>query len=458
MTTIAPRDARLTGIRGLSADIVLPGDAGWDPARQAWNLVADQRPAAVALPADAHEVAEVVAFAADAGLQVAPQGTGHNAIPLGDLSGTILLRTERMRDVRIDAGRRIARVGAGALWEDVVGPAAAAGLATLHGSSPDVGVVGYTLGGGIGWLARRHGLAANAVTAVEVVTADGERVRADADHEPDLFWAIRGGGGNFGVVTALEFRLFPITSAYAGWLIFPWERSEQVLRAWTAWTEDVPDEVTSVGRILQLPPLEVIPEPLRGRNLVVVEAAYAGDEEAGRALMAPLRALAPEMDTFQQMPIAGLVRLHADPEGPTPGIGLHNMLDAFPGEAVSALVDAVGPGSGSVLLSSEVRHLGGALARPAAGAGALSHLDAANVTYFIGLPMAPGQAEVIHEHAARAVAALSPWDRGRAYLNFSEAPTDTATAFDDGPHRRLREARARYDASGVIRANHRIEA
>lgn len=192
--------------RALAGSVVTPDDAGYDEARQAWHLSADQRPAAVVLPETAADVAATVRFARATGLRIAPQGTGHNAVPLVDLEGTILLKTSRMRGVTVDPQARRARAEAGVLWEEVVNPAAAHGLSVLHGSSPDVGVVGYSLGGGIGWQVRLRGLAANSITAAELVTADGELIRADADHEPELFWALRGGGGNFGVVTSLEYR------------------------------------------------------------------------------------------------------------------------------------------------------------------------------------------------------------------------------------------------------------
>src|SRR4051812_45173338 len=197
-------------LRGLCAGAVhLPGDPGYDEARMPWNVAVDQRPAAVAYPACADEVSDIVRSAVASGLRVAPRGTGHNAGPLGPLDDTVLLRTSAMTDVEIDAERLVARIGAGALWADVVEAAAPYGLAALHGSSPDVGVVGYSLGGGIGWYARQLGMATNSILGVDLVLGDGTRIHADADTNPDVFWAVRGGGGNFGIVTELEMRLFP---------------------------------------------------------------------------------------------------------------------------------------------------------------------------------------------------------------------------------------------------------
>jgi FAD/FMN-containing dehydrogenase len=205
----------------LQGEVVLPGQHGFEEARRVFNLTADQQPAAVVFAESAQDVVAVVTLAADHGRRVAPQGTGHNAMPLGPLTNTILLKTERMRGIQIDPVARTARIEAGAVWGDVVEAAARQGLAGLAGSSPNVGVVGYTLGGGTSIFSRKYGLSAYNVRAIEVVTADGQLRRADSLHEPDLFWALRGGGGSFGVVTAMELRLFPVTQAYAGILWYP---------------------------------------------------------------------------------------------------------------------------------------------------------------------------------------------------------------------------------------------
>lgn len=213
-------------LRGLCARAVhLPGDPGYDAARMPWNVAVDQRPAAVAYPANADEVSEIVRAAAECGLRVAPQGTGHSAGPLGPLDDCVLLRTAAMTAIHIDPVRRVAKVGAGVLWLDVVEAAASHGLSALHGSSPDVAVVGYSLGGGIGWYARQLGMATNSVLSVDLVLGDGTQIRADKDTNPEVFWAIRGGGGNFGVVTSMEFRLYDIDTAYAGMLLWDQRRS-----------------------------------------------------------------------------------------------------------------------------------------------------------------------------------------------------------------------------------------
>ena len=233
----------------------------------------------------------------------------------------ILIKTHEMRGVEIDPETRTARAQAGALWMDVTAPAHEHGLAALAGSSPDVGVVGYTLGGGLSWLSRTYGVAANSVTAIEVVTADGQIIRTDADNDPALFWALRGGGGSFGIVTAIEFTLYPVPEVYAGVMFWPIERAAEVLHAWHDLVPSLPESMTTVGRLLMLPPIPEIPEPLRGRKFVVVEAIHLGDEREGAELLAPLRELAPEMDTVATIPTSALSALHMDPEHPVPGAG-----------------------------------------------------------------------------------------------------------------------------------------
>jgi FAD binding domain len=436
--------------------VVAPGDDSWDVARQAWNLAVDQRPALVVVPENEDDVMAVVTFARDHGLRVAPQGTGHNAAPLGSLERTILLKTSAMRSVEIDVERRRARVGAGALWAEVTGPASEHGLAPLAGSSPDVGVVGYTLGGGLSWLGRRYGLACNSVVSIDVVTADGRLLRADRTHEPDLFWALRGGTGSFGIVTAIEIGLVAVPEVYAGALLWPWERAGEVLRAWAAWCRTAPETISSSARILQLPPLPDIPEHLRGRSFVAIDGAFVGDAASGEAVLRPLRALEPEMDVWGTMPPAGLVRIHMDPEHPVPAIGGHMLLEELSDAAIDTLVAAAGPGSGSPLLSVELRHLGGALRRRPDEHGALATIDAAFSLFAVGVPVDEGVAAAIGTHLDRITTAMRLWDAGRRFLNFAEERVDLHTAFPDATWRRLRAVKAVYDPMDRIASNHPV--
>jgi hypothetical protein len=437
--------------------VVLPGEPGWDLARQAWNLTVDQHPAAVAFPADVADVAKVVRYARASGLRVAPQRTGHNAAPLASLDETIILRTDALQGVEIDAANRRARVGAAAKWQDVVPAASDLGLAALHGSTGDVGVVGYSLGGGLGWYARKHGLAANKVTAVELVTADAELVRVDAEAEPELFWALRGGvGANFGVVTALEFELIEQAADYAGVLFFPFEQASEVLHAWREWLPGTPDEVTSVGRLLQFPPLPQIPEPLRGNSFALVEAVFLGSEAEGRELLEPLRKLGPVLDTFALVPPKEIAELHMDPPTPVPGVTDSALLGELTPQALDELLEVAGPGSGSPLLSVELRQLGGALVRSAPEHGVLDTLPAEYAYFGIGMAPVPPVQAANEAHLLRVAATLAPYDAGRGYSNFVEASGTAERFFDEATLARLRAVRADVDPYGVFQANHEL--
>lgn len=439
----------------LTGSLVAPDDLDWDHARAAWNLAVDQQPDLVAYAETVDDIVEVTRYAATAGLRIAPQGTGHGAPAMSDLSGSILLRTSRMRGVQIDPAARRARVEAGALWEDVTALASQHGLAGLGGTAADVGVVGYSLGGGIGWLARRHGLACNSVLAADVVTADGKVLRIDADNHPDLFWAIRGGGGSYCTVTALEFALYPITEVHAGMLLWPIDRASDVLHAWRNWTERLPDSVTSVGRILRFPPLPDLPPFLSGRHLVVVEAAFLDGQAQADTLLAELRSLEPELDTFATMPAADLAQLHMDPPDPVPGNGDHCLLATTPPAAIDALVQVAGPDVNSPLLSVEIRQLGGALTISDPEHGALDRIEAGYVMLAVGLPMTPDLGEDIETHLRALRDALQPWDVGREYLNFAEQQTTSWRVF--GPAIvRLRTVRAIYDPNQRLQANHQV--
>jgi FAD/FMN-containing dehydrogenase len=448
---------RAERLRGLCAGAVhLPGDPGYDAARMPWNVAVDQRPAAVAYPATAEDVSEVVRAAAESGLRVAPQGTGHNAGPLGPLGDCVLLRTSALTEVHVDTRNRVARVGAGVLWADVVEAAAEHGLAALHGSSPDVGVVGYSLGGGIGWYARQLGMSTNSVLAVELVLADGTWVRADEHDNPDLFWAVRGGGGNFGIVTAMELRLFDIETAYAGMLIWDQDHAERVLRTWAAWTDDAPDCVSTSFRMLNLPPMPELPEFLRGRQLVVIDGAVLAEDQRAEEILAALRALGPEIDTFARVPAASLTRLHMDPEGPTPGVSASTVIAELPDAAIESFLALTGRGSGSTLLAAELRQLGGALARPAEGAGALPLLEGRFVLFGVAVAATPEMGERGHADAVALVDALSAYSSGRDYLNFAETAVDTSRSFPEETWLRLKTIRSAVDPHGVLVANHRV--
>jgi FAD binding domain len=449
--TDTPLSDRMTG------RVVLPGDAGWDAARQAFNLTLDVRPAAVALPRDERDVIAAVTYAREHEMRVAPQATAHNPGPLGPLDETILVDVRHIGGVSIDPTAHRVRVGAGVKWEKVAPALSEFGLAGLHGSSPDVGIAGYSLGGGMGWLARKYGLQTNSVTAIDLVTADGRLVRADAEHEPDLFWALRGGNGNFGVVTAIEFAVYPVEELYAGVMFFPFERSGEVLHAWGELLPTLPDELMTWASMLHFPDLEIVPEPVRGRSFAVVYGAFLGGADEGRALLRPVRDLGPVMDTFAMVPPGALGDLAMDPPDPLPFMSAHALLGDLPPAGIDGLLAAAGPGSGAgrSITMMQLRHMGGALARRAPGAGARATLPGEVCMFALGLVVDDASAAGVTASLERLEDAVRPYRAGH-YPNFVEEPADASRFFDPDTWARLRRVKARYDAGDLFKGNHHI--
>ena len=286
-----------------------------------------------------------------------------------------------------------------------------------------------------------------------MVTADGQQRHVDAVTDPDLFWAIRGGSGNVAAVTALELRLFPVREIYAGALFWPIERAPEILRAWRSWIDGVPETCESLGRMLQLPDVPFIPDPVRGQSFALIEAAILGDASEAATLIQPLRDLGPVMDTFTTMPPSELSAVNMDPDFPLPYAGDGVLLDAFPAEAVDGLVEAF---AGSPLLHVEVRQLGGAAARRSPDHGVLDAIDQPFVAFTFGL--APDAAAIVAVEAAvgGVLASLRPWDSGRRYLNFAESQVDPRTIYPPEGFDRLREIKRRYDPENVFSANHDV--
>jgi FAD/FMN-containing dehydrogenase len=447
----------MSDLSGLKIDgrVAVPGDPDWDQARLAWNLAADQRPSAVAFVENAEDVARTVRFAAEHDLKVAAQGTGHGAVALGPLDETILVKTERMRGIEVDPDAQTARVEAGVLVLELSQAAQAHGLSSLPGSSPDVGVTGFTLGGGLSWLGRRYGFACNRVRAIELVGADGEPRTIDSENEPDLFWALRGGGGDYAIVTALHLNLVPISDIYAGALLYPAALGAEGVRVYRDWAASVSDDVTSVVRFIRPPDLPDVPELLRGTPLLTIDGGFIGGQADGEAALAPLRAGLgePMMDTFGQIPAAGLCRIHMDPEQPVPGLGHHAVIRELPDAAIDAFAALADPET-SPLLLTELRQLGGALGRPDENGGALSHLDAAFVMLGIGLPMTPELGQAIEGHLDSFDAAMAPWGADGGYFNFAERPCDADAILPAETCARLAAIKRQWDPDGRIVANH----
>jgi FAD/FMN-containing dehydrogenase len=449
-SAITPLKARVRG------RVAAAGEAGFDEDRAAWNLAFEQRPLVTVLAAGEEDIAAAVSFAREQKLGIAVQATGHGATR--PANGGVVINTSRLRAVRIDPAARTATTAAGVVWSDVLPKAHAHGLAPLSGSSSGVGVAGYTSGGGSGWLGRRYGFAADSVVAARVVTADGRVVRADAGHHPDLFWALRGGTSNFGIVTQLEFKLYPVSHVYGGGIYWPVERAPEVVEAYRDLTAHAPETLTTRLVLLQLPPLPVIPEPLRGRRLIAVQGAFAGAEAEGARLFAPLRRIAGALeDAVSMIPMTAADSIARDPHDPTPALLHTELLDEVSPELVRYLAgEAIRPGA--QVVSIEMRHQGGAFARAPETPSAVGVRPRGFWFNAIAAAMPPkGRAGAEAELTALR-RNLRPWVTGSVFLNgIDEFGADRVrAAYAPETWRRLAEVKRRYDPDNLFRFNRNI--
>ncbi|GAA1193146.1 FAD-binding oxidoreductase [Pseudonocardia alaniniphila] len=451
------REDAATLVAAVAGSVLLPGDAGYDDERAVFNLNHELVPAAIVVAQSAADVQAAVAFAAGQHRPLLVKTTGHQMV--GKAHGAVVIATHRMNDVVIDAVSRTARVGAGVMWSEVIPKAAKAGLAPLNGSNPTVGVAGYILGGGLSpTLGRSQGYAADHVRSLEVVTADGELRHVDAQSEPELFWALRGGKGNFGVVTALEFDLFPVSRLYGGGIYFPGERMADVLRAWTTWHPGTPETMVSSFAVMRQPPVPEVPEPLRGAFVVSLRFAYTGTAEDGERLIAPLRAVAPAvLDTVRDMPYTEVASIHNEPTDPVPYYERGVMLREFPAEAQDKLVELVGPNSDTTLAIAELRALGGAWDREPAVPNAVA---TRGLPYSL-LGVAAGPLPEEHQ-LKKAVAALldgmEPWRGDRRLVNnlAPDEASDAAAIYGPERYERLAAIKKTYDPANTFRINHNV--
>ncbi|WP_301174247.1 FAD-binding oxidoreductase [Actinomadura geliboluensis] len=420
----------------VSGTVTAAGEDGFERARRAWNLAVDQPVRAVVEAAGADDVAALVRYARRAGLTIATQPSGHGAA--GNTGEVVLLRTARLDELHIDPARRTARAGAGVPWGRVLEAASPHGLTGLAGSSPVVTVTGYTLGGGLSWFGRKHGFAAASVRAFDVVDATGERARVTADDDPDLFWALRGGGGDFAIVTAIEFDLHPAPHLYGGRMLWPGAHAPAVLDAYRDITATAPDELSAWYELLHFPGAD---------PMVAVDATFLGAGGDAEALLRPLEKIPGRLaDTRAVLPPAALGSITAEPTDPGPGLSRAELLTGLDDEVAAALLERpVAP-----LLSVQVRHLGGALARPS-GTPA-GHLDEPFALYMFGIPGADGGAAV-RDRQREIADALAPHVTGRKPFTFLAPGERAAAAFTAPALERLRTLKRARDPRGTFRSN-----
>lgn len=450
MTTGLRRDEALRTLRDqVATPVALPGEPGYERCMP-WNVAAPVNPAAVVLATSPEDVAGTVRFAAAHGFTVTVQATGHGAVGVGP--DTILVQTSAMKHVEIDPLNRTARVGAGARWQDVLDVAAPHGLAPLCGSAPNVGVVGFLTGGGIGPLVRTFGLSSDYVRSFDVVTGEGRLLRAAPDENADLFWGLRGGKATLGIVTSVEIDLPQVTEFYGGAVFFDGTDAATVLHAWRSWCAELPESVNTSISIQQLPPLPGVPEPLAGRMTVSVRYTAVGDLVEAERLFAPIRNVAaPLMDSVGVLPYAAIGAVHADPLDPMPVSEGQALLSELPVEAVDAILAVAGPGSQSPQVIVELRMLGGAFAREARHRSAFCHRNAAFALTTIGVS-APEIAEMVAGHARAVTQAVSPWATGGQMPNFAPSydPARPARVYNEDTLHWLSALAERYDPARVL--------
>jgi FAD/FMN-containing dehydrogenase len=440
----------------VTVHVAAPGEPGYEVSRA--NLIVEERPAGVVTPRSAADVQEAVRYAVAADLPVAIQATGHAYTPPAD--GALLISTREMSSVAIDPEDRTATVSAGVRAGDVITAAAEHGLAPITGASPTVGIVGLTLGGGLGPLGRAYGFAADHARSLEIVTADGSLRTASPEEEPELFWGARGSRGNLGVVTSLAVDLVPVARLYGGGLFFGASSTAAILEVYREWVATLPDTMSTSFAFLRLPPFEAIPEPIRGKFVLHVRIAYTGDAASGEALVAPLRAAAPTLiDDVREMPYTEVGTIHNDPLDPAPFVERSALLRVLEPDTVKVLLDLAGPDASPPLAIVELRQLGGALGRAPERPSAVGFRDAA-YSVFMGTVGLPELVEPAHEFHTQLTDALSPWRTGGSFVSFlsgvDTTPEAVAAAYEPADYARLQALKSTFDPANTFRINHNI--
>ncbi len=439
---------------GLRGAVILPGDAGYDDARRVANRVVDRRPAAIVQPVDSAEVARVVRFARQAGYPLAVRSGGHSLAGHGVADGAVVVDLSAMKAITVDPDARVATAQGGVLAGEYVKATFAQGFTTPLGDTGTVGLGGLTLGGGVGWLARKHGLTIDALLAVELVTADGEVIRASADEHPDLFWAVRGGGGNFGIVTRFEYRIHPIGTVFGGALIMPATRD--VLRSHVPIAASAPESLTTIAMLMAAPPMPFVPAEHHGRLVFLVGLVNDGDPEAGRAAIAPYRDVAaPLGEMVGPMPYPAIYEL-GGPEAPMASVTRSLFLPALDDAAVDTILDFMDRRS-SPMAIVQLRVLGGAMSRVPAAATAFAFRDRQILLTIINPFLDPAEAPVHKAWVEALFEALRPAGAG-VYSNFleDEGPARVREAYPGVTYQRLTAVKRRYDPQNVFRNNQNI--
>ena len=445
---------------GLHGEMVKPGDGAYDEVRAIWNGVHDARPAVIARCADAADVRHAVGFARSEGLDVAVRGGSHSIPGFSTCDDGIVIDLSPMKGIEIDVDAATVRAEGGVIWGELDAATQEHGLATTGGLVSTTGVAGFTLGGGIGWLMRKYGLACDNLRSAEVVTADGQILTASATENADLLWGLRGGGGNFGVVTSFEFDLHKVgPTVAAGPVFYPGDRAEEILRFYREFVKTVPDELTTFAGLLTAPPAPFLPEEWHGKKLVALVGCYAGDPDEGMKALQPFRDLGdPVADLVGPMPYVQMQSLLDDiyPRGTKAYMKAGYMRD-LDDKAIETLVryhqDATSPAS-----EIHVHHFGGAVARADAEETAYGERQAPYVLNIIAMSHEPGGLDTHIDWAHRLYADIEPSLTGGAYINFlsAEGADRVRAAYGAEKFDRLRALKDRYDPTNLFHLNQNI--
>jgi len=445
------------GVRG---EVIRPGDPGYDEARAVWNGAIDRHPALIVRCAGVADVMRAVEFARSEKLVVAVRGGKHSIPGFSTVDGGIVIDLSPMQGIQVDPEARTVRAQGGVTWNTLDHETQAFGLAVTGGLVSTTGIAGFTLGGGIGWLMRKHGLTADNLIAADVVTADGRLVHASAEENPELFWGLRGGGGNFGIVTSFEYQLHPVGPVVMGGpVIYPGSMAGDILRFYREWSKDAPDELTTLVSLATAPPAPFIPEEWHGQRIVIIPGVYAGSVEDGERAMRPLRQLGePVADLMGPLPYVAMQSLLDPLWGP----GAHNYFKAgwlrgLDDRAIDTLVDYHRDAS-SPKSEIHVHQMGGAVARVGAGATAFGDRSAPFLLNIIastftaeGYDDAVGWAQSLH-------GAMDPALTGGTYVNFisAEGPDRVRDAYSADTYERLRALKREYDPGNLFRLNQNV--
>ncbi len=452
--------ARMAELRGrIRGSVLLPEETGYEDARLAWELSVDQHPAVILLAESTEDIIEAVRFARSASLGIAVQATGHGVVRSAD--GSMLILTKRMDRVQVDLASNSAAIEAGVLWGSVLAKSQPVGLAPLLGSSPGVGAIGYTLGGGLGWLGRKYGLASDSVIDFEVVTADGQKRRASMTESPDLFWGLRGGGGSLGIVTQMRIKLYPVTTVYGGNLYYRVEDAKAVITRYREWINSAPAELTSAVVLMNFPPLPELPEALRGRSAVMVRGCYCGNLSRGETLINEWRSWrTPFLDDFKVMPFTKVGSISDEPIGPVANHRSSAWLKDLRDETIEAILHYLISGYGSSPLAAiEIRHAGGAIADPARDTAAYSHRQETMLLQMIGMVPTVETSHLVKEHMSAFKDAIRPSLSGRVFMNFlegAESQERVRDGFSPKAFHRLSQLKAKYDPENRLRFSFQI--